>query len=151
MGSQAAELSPLAMKTSLRLCQYAVLLLLSDASVARVRGLCSSSATFDCVFELLVATQAQGASDSTSDAAASSAFSLQQALSGQLNVSGAITSIYSGCSTADTVATAVAEQLSADFTSAAVYCKLVSQQSIDDWQSVEQVLNAAQHAVCKPQ
>lgn len=139
------------MKTSLRLCLCAVLLLLSNASVARVRGLCSSSATFYCVFELLVAAQAQGAFGSTSDAAASNAFSLQQALSGQLNVSGAITSVYSGCSTADTVATAVAEQLSADFTSAAVYCKLVSQQAIDDWQSVEQVFNAAQHAVCEPQ
>ncbi len=88
----------------------------------------------------MIATQAQDA-----DADDSTASTLQQALSGQLNASGQIISVHTGC-TADSIVTVVAKQLPADFGSATVYCKLVSQQSIDAWQNINQVCSL-QHAV----
>ena len=98
-----------------------------------------------CVFflpQLLAASQAQNTSNDTSDAAASIAFTLQQALSGQLSVSGIITALTSGCSLSDKSPTAVAEQLPPDFASATVYCNLVTQQAIGDWQNIAQVSTA---------
>ncbi len=98
-----------------------------------------------CVFlvpQLLAASQAQDTSNDTSDAAASIAFTLQQALSGQLSVSGVITALNSGCSLSGKTPTAVAEQLPPDFASATVYCNLVTQQAVDDWQNIAQVSTA---------
>lgn len=95
--------------------------------------------------QLLAASQAQETSDDTSDAAASTAFTLQQALSGQLNVSGVITALTSGCSLSEKSPTAVAEQLPPDFASATVYCNLVTQQAVDDWQKIAQVSTALNH------
>lgn len=101
-----------------------------------------------CVFlvpQLLAVSQAQDTSNDTSDAAASTAFTLQQVLSGQLTVSGVITALTSGCSMSEKSPTAVAEQLPPDFASATVYCNLVTQQAVNDWQNIAQVSTALHH------
>ncbi len=93
----------------------------------------------------VAASQAQDASNDTSDAAASTALNLQQALFGQLSVFGVITALTSGCSVSETSSTAVAEQLPPDFATATVYCNLVTQQAVDDWQNIAQVSTALHH------
>ena len=93
----------------------------------------------------LVASQAQDTSNDTSDAAASTALTLQQALSAQLSASGVITALTSGCSLSAKSPTAVAEQLPPDFASATVYCNLVTQQAVDNWQNIAQVSTALHH------
>lgn len=90
----------------------------------------------------MILTQAEEADFTGAESsAASTFFTLQQALSGQLNTSGKITSVLRGCYSADQTVTVVAELLSSDFASATLYCKLVSQQAIDAWQSIDQVFN----------
>ncbi|DBA75632.1 TPA: hypothetical protein ACH3X2_009068 [Trebouxia sp. C0005] len=87
---------------------------------------------------LLTCSEAQDTRNDTSDAAASIAFTLQQAVSGQLSVFGVITALTSGCSLSEKTPTAVAEQLPPDFASATVYCNLVTQQAVDNWQIIAQ-------------
>lgn len=92
----------------------------------------------------LLAAQAQDTSNNTA-AAASIAFTLEQAFSGQLSVSGVITALTSGCSLSGKTSTAVTEQLPPDFASAKVYCNLVTQQAVVDWQDIAQVPTAVHH------
>ncbi|KAL0046818.1 hypothetical protein WJX82_010658 [Trebouxia sp. C0006] len=87
---------------------------------------------------LVTVSEAQDTSIDTSDAAASTALTLQQALSAQLSASGVITALASGCSLSAKTPTAVAEQLPPDFASATVYCNLVTQQAVDNWQNIAQ-------------
>ena len=64
---------------------------------------------------------------------------LQQALEGQLAVSGTVSAINAGCNVHDSAITATANNLPAGFLSATVYCSLVLPQSIQSWESLLQV------------
>lgn len=70
------------------------------------------------------------------------AFTLQQALSGQLSACGQVAALSSGCTAASQSITATATHLPADFSSATVYCSLVAPQLLTSWQDQLQVNDA---------
>ena len=81
------------------------------------------------------------------------AFTLQQALSGQLSAGGQVAALSSGCSAASQGATASASHLPADFSSARVYCSLVAPQILKTWQDQLEVDDAdlfPNNAICVP-
>ena len=126
-----AKLALLAMKNTSHLCTFAVLIFVSVAQVSPPQG-CCSFLQYACNFTVLFQAQ-DGGSSSQTNVTTNSSLSLQQVLAGQLSLAGNITSVHKACSEATAVA--VAEQLPPSFASAAVYCKLVSQQALDAWQA----------------
>ena len=90
------------------------------------------------VAKLMVFRQAQGLFPISDSSNPSVGFTLQQALSGSLNASGAVTQRQTGCVASDEVVTVTAEQLPTGFSSAVVQCQLATQELVSQWQDIVQ-------------